>query len=43
MLKGKVKGYEESFMWTVIVGDNAYFCTAECAAGRGGNAGDDNL
>lgn len=43
MLKGKVKGYEESFMRTVIASGNAYFHTIECAAGRGGVPGNDNL
>ena len=43
MLKGKVKGYEKSFMRTFIVSGNAYFYTTECAAGRGCNDGDDNL
>lgn len=43
MLKGKVKGYEEDFMYAVIVRDNVYFRADECTSSRGGSAGDDNL
>lgn len=43
MWKGKVNGYEKDVLRTVIVSGIVYFRAAECAAGRGGVPGNDNL